>query len=416
MAATSRALSCSLLALLLATVALAQGPLIVVDKTGGPGSQAVEISQAIGVAAPGATLLVRAGIYQPFTLGDKTLVIAAEPGANVIVDATSPDGLNVVPAVTVRDVAAGQVVVLEGLQLRGNFGFFEPGSEGLVIENCAGQVWVQDCTVTGLPGPTVKHAGLRVLDSHDVVLTHSTVFGTSYLQPESPASWLGAGLHATGSRVFAFECSFTGGSGGPGALLDDGFLFAERSTLKGGAGVGMPNPIGSNCLLAVNGGVGLQLGGGSPAAIVLDTALVAGPPDFLNGCSQPGAPTSVASGTLQQLPGASIGFSVDSPARDGSTPAIKLTGTPGDMGALLMATSLPPVGYFAKYKGALVTGGPMLFLIGVVPASGTIQVPLHFVDALPSGTGSTIFLQAAVLKAGGGALLGGPEQLTSFDE
>src|SRR5262249_171844 len=75
-----------------------------------------------------------------------------------------------------------------------------------------------------------------------------------------------------------------------------------------------------------------------------------------------------------------------------------------------------PVTYFGKYKGALAVGNPFLVILSPIPASGTMSLPFGFGDALQPGTGSTIFLQGAVFKQGGGGLLADARTMSPFGE
>jgi hypothetical protein len=383
--------------------ARAQGSLLVVDAAGGPGSVATQIAGAIDLAQDGDTLLVRAGSYVPFTIEARTLIIVAEPGAEVVI--VNPDG---VPdaVTTVRGIASNQAVVLEGLEVRGDFTDGDVPADALRIEQCAGQVWIQDC-VLETQDFWSTFAGLQVIDSSNVLVVRTTCSGTTPGFFGSPA-----GLLAEGSRVFAYESSFTGGTGAPGAQLTDTFLFAEQTAIQGGSPVTHIDMFGQ-CFPISPGGVGLWLAGTARAEL-LESTYAGGSSGVW--CEVGGGDYFGLASALHEIPGPALSFAVSSPSVDGQPASLELEGPPGDVGLALMALSLPPVAWVGKFKGAIATGTPILFVLGPIPGSGELVLPLDFGDALQPGTGSTIFLQGGVLHAGGGAQLGDPATLTTFEE
>jgi len=398
----------SLLFLLCAGVARAQGALLVVDAAGGPGSDFTTIVDALAAASDGDTLLVRSGDYLPFIIQDRTIIIAAAPGASVNVQSSLGSGA---PAgIIVRSIGASQAVVLEGLTLNGIEGFGTQGSAGLSVEASQGQVWVQDCQIVGGSGSLFPNPAIAVASCDQVLFAHCTATGTSeltdVLQPVAP------GVHSISSRVFAWDCHFTGGLGGAGVLVDGREFFAEDSVLTGGQGLGFPF---SPCDVSVDGGPGLALVQKAKATLV-GTQTVGGAGDpAAPGCSNPGPSVANFFGTLVQLPGPTMDFSVTSPVADGQDAQIDFAAQPGDVPVLLMGLHLGPATVFPKFSGALVFGNSVLFVLSPLPASGAATVSFGFGDALPPGTGSTIFLQGAVLKATGGALLGDAAVLNTFD-
>src|SRR5262245_22482850 len=92
------------------------GQTFVVDAGNGPGANFTSIAAAIAAVPDGATLLVRAGTYAPFTVDAKGLTILGDPG--VVVGGS----------VAVRNIAAGQAVTIRELQT-------SPGA--VLVDNCA---------------------------------------------------------------------------------------------------------------------------------------------------------------------------------------------------------------------------------------------------------------------------------------
>lgn len=389
-----------------AASASAQGALIVVDAANGPGADATSIVDAIGLANDGDTLLVRTGTYAPFTIESRTLVVMAEPGATVIVEAAAPNYLG---STIVLGVSPSQVVVLEGLTLHGGYDPID-GTEldALLIEDCAGQVWIQDCTLRPILGFSTDYAGLRAVDSSNVIVVRSTT------DPLSSGGFgpTAAGLLAEGSRVFAYESTFTAASGGIGAKLDDSFLFAEQTAIQGGQAFAFLDLFGQ-CFPQWAGGVGLWLNGTSRAEM-LESTWKGGPKSLW--CSSAGPDFQGNGAALHVIAGPALSFTAESPTLDGQPSALTLSGPPGDLGLVLMATSLPPVKWVAKFKGGIATGAPFLVLLGPLPASGELVVPVNFGDVLSPDTASTVFLQGGVLHAGGGGQLADPASWSMYEE
>jgi hypothetical protein len=384
----------------------AQGALLVVDAAGGPGSIATTISGAIDLAQDGDVLLVRAGEYPPFTIEARTLVVVAEPGAEVNVK--NPVGI-LGGGTIVRGISSNQAVVLEGLVLHAGYAEGDEPTDALRVEQCDGQVWIQDCTLESVdifvPDDV---AALQVIDCWNVLVVRSTCTGTQ--QPWSfPTS---AGLLADDSRLFAYESSFAGGTGAAGAKLTDTFLFAEQTTIQGGPPYTFFDLFGQ-CFSIVPGGIGLSLNGTARAELLESTYVGGTSPVW---CAVDGGGYSGLASALHVISGPSLSFTATSPTLDGQPTDFTLRGPPGDLGLVLVATSLPDVGWFGKFKGAIVTGGPFLFVLGPLPPSGELLVPLDLGDALMPGTGSTVFLQGGVLHAAGGAQLGDPAVWTTYEE
>lgn len=394
--------------LLLIAAARTQSPLLVVDDDGGAGVF-TSIAGAVDAAPTGAVILVKSGAYGPFEIVARTLVVVAAPGAAVQVHGGK--GAQLSAAITVRDLGLDDAVVVEGLVAEGTSGFLSPGSDALRIDGCAGQVWVQDCQLDGGAGLGPPVHALEAVDSGNVIVIGCTLEGHSALKDQAIVI-PGAGLYAIGSRVHVWDTQASGGFGAPGAALESGFLYASRCLFQGGVGVGLL--IDFICELHVNGGFGLQLGLGLPTAVVFGTQLLGGPAAPL--CSGPGLPSYVASGNLQTLPGSAPGFLASSPTLDGDPLTLSFPdATPGDRGVVLLATSLGDVPFLNKFSGALAVGGAWVFIVGQVPPTGTLSLTINPGDALPAGTGATFFAQGAVLKVGGGAVLGPPAALTQFD-
>src|SRR5262245_16335265 len=118
----SKALSTSLLSLLLASSAAAQS-VFVVAPAPGPGVYATDIQPAIDAAANGDVVLVKPGAYSTFTITGKGVSVIADTGANVVVN-----GL-----VFVSNVGASQFALIQGLTT-----FGDTASPAFILLNCPG--------------------------------------------------------------------------------------------------------------------------------------------------------------------------------------------------------------------------------------------------------------------------------------
>lgn len=153
------------------SASLASADVLVVDSSGG-GSY-TEISHAIAVAADGDLVLIRPGVYFAPVVVD---------GVGISIVARDPDSVVMTDALTVRNVTAGGLAVLSGLQL----------DSGFTIEDCAGDVQMQECTVPPTAWVTPS------------ILNTPTACGTG----GSLQSVVRCG------RVTITECDFTGADGG----------------------------------------------------------------------------------------------------------------------------------------------------------------------------------------------------------
>lgn len=393
----------------------AQSPILVVDASGGPGADFTSLAAAVAAAPDWAAIVVRAGSYGPVALADKPLVISAAPGETVELVGTAGSD-----ALSVDGLAAGHVLLLEGLALHGEVGFFGArGSTAMRVRNSAGLVWLQGCTLTAGADPLLAAPALDAEGAAQVVAGRCTLRGTGFTHSgESPA------LRAAWSQVFLYECQLTGGAGeqvsplgsnAPGARVIGGRLLAEGSTIEGGAALGVENPMGGGCLVSIDGGPGLSLAAGAEV-VLFDTAVAGGKANPLVGCAAPGPAQVVESGVVEELPFASLGFAVGSPVPDdGSTP-VDVLGQPGDLALAIVGVPGEAL-WSPPFQGAWTAGaGPALVVLGPLPPSGELHLPADLPDMLPAGTAGVIVVQGAFApSAGGKPLLADPVALVILD-
>ncbi len=319
-----------------------QGAVLVVDAAGGPGVQHTAIHTAVAAAAPGDTVLVRAGSYPGFAVG-KPLLVIADAGAAVQVSG----------AVSVAGTAVGETVTLLGLEFRGY-----PAS--LQITGCRGPVWIEACRTR--IGGAGFHA-LEISDSAAVTVARSRL---------EAAGTGGYGVGVLRSNAYFAQTSIRGGDGafevsaGCGLVVQGtpqvgGFAFLTDCSVSGG--------------MDLYGGLTIAVGGwGYHHIELLDSALLG--PRF----------SSTPPGTINQRTGAGRTLAASSPVRGGNILNLDFLAQPGDVvGVLIAASPLSSAPLLEAWNGVLLLAPPWsAFAAGVVPVSGQHRVRLP-VPALAAG-------------------------------
>lgn len=398
-------------ALLLAGPALCQHTVWVVATSAGPGVDFTSLQVAVDTAQQGDTILVRGGNYGHFILGDKSLSITADTGATVNVQSSFG-------STRLLDLAANHFVTIAGLKFRSQTDT-EPG---LLIEDCAGSIWLQGCLMSGqntapslLVDPPTE--GLRVMSSDSVVLSDCTLFGGAGLGGARA-------LRATDSELHLYGTSCTGGSGqcdgkfiptcgggGTAVVLDGGLFTAQSSTLTGG----VPAPGNEVCIpfclcnISPISGAALGLGDGSPQVFLYDSTLSVGPPHPPCGLAN-GSATQVVTGSIDASAGSPLVVSTSSPQRVGNAASLDFAGAPGDVVVALLAI-FPLDVWLPKWHGPWLVGGNFqIFALGVVPGSGLLSLPF-VVPPLPPGFDSVEFIAQAARTSAEGTLLANPARV-----
>jgi hypothetical protein len=411
----------SALSMLLLVSAASGQTVWVVDQFNGPGANATEISTAVAQASPGDIVLVRSGSYDHFVIDGKGLSVVRDAGADVLVHS------NGVKPLEVRNMPAGQEVLLFGLQFAG--AYLEPS---IHVHDNLGSVVLDQCVGEGgWPMVDVSASSALTLADCDFVGSQSVALAQVGLY-----SLAGSALRVAQSVVAVQGGHFRGGDGidaqanglnenvaaQPGAAAVtavSGTLFLGGCTLTGGEGGDASCSLVTMAFLkAEPGGSGLALTSGSPVVTFNDAAFVpgaAGAPTALCPSVPPAAPpTSVQTGTLDELLGAATDLVTMSPVRETQLALVTVTGTPGSAAALLLSldSTAKPIPHLS---GALGVGGsPLVLAIGTLPASGSLTlqgtVPELGVEGL------AMFLQPAAFAAGvGHVVLGRPASLVFLD-
>lgn len=398
---------------------------------------------AIDSANDGDTILVHNGSFSAIQIMGKALTIVSEPTLS-----TTVQGL------TIANTATPQATTITGLRVSTPaYGGNPPIPECILIDQCAGSVRLEAVNAS-VAAPNGRPA-LRTQASADVALFQCSLRGSGGLQTPVLAFLLppyGEGVRATQSRIAAYECAITGGSGmdgftqdpcggpftwfnnagAPGVALDAASTwFSSGGTIQGGnggngvparcscflgnlipgsngaaGGAGIDNAAGSSVwLLGTTVGAGAGGAGGLPATCSgtpggAGTAGVAGPPST--------NPISTLTGTRVQLAGPSV-------VRAGQALQLTLRGSPGDVAWLGLSFEGRWVPLFSSSGVVLIGPSGRRGLVGVFPASGMLNVSLPTAIATPGAQSSQWRLQSFA-NSPGGTQFGAGWEVTVLDQ
>jgi len=395
----------------------AQSVIWTVDDGGGPGVAFTEIQPAVNAAGEGDTIFVRDGAYTGFTIDGKSLVVAGELGGTVLV---------VDEQIVVRNLAAGQFVLLQGIDVEGGLSPFLAGQPALLAENDQGIVRVEDGSF--LPSAALNVGGGVWIDGSAAVhLARCDLLGgqAGFFPPGQDGF---PALDVFDGTAALYDCDLEGAFGpgggctlgcgpgvqaGSGSVLDDSFLFASGGSIAGGDG----GPGAAPCSLLGPGGDGGDGGNGlhllTPGtdAFTLGTPILAGtggPAHPASPCSSGsnGVAVQVDAGTYQPVGLAARSLSVTSPVSSGATITVDGVGAGGDTVFLLVSGS-PGHLVLPALFGVLTTDLNFFPIpLGLLPPSGAFSLSVPTVPVPPSGVALHLFLQTVSVAATGEIVLG----------
>lgn len=414
----------------------AAGQVLVVDDDGGPGVDHTDLQAAIDAAASGDVILVKDGLYGAITVAGKGVTVVAEADAVARVDGPW----------TVLNLPAGELTVLRGLSTA------TPGGHGATVRNCAGAVWLEDCTIVAAHGSGILPTGhgVEIETAANVVVARCTVTAGNgaNLGLFGEPSGGGHGVSSIGSQVAVLDCDLTGGHGADapdGEWYDAGrggsgvWVFDSVAIVAGGAATGGTGGegdydddiwIGKTCGDGGEGGSGVEIESsllpfGAPvaSAVTVRDHLVTPGQGGWSFCGSPGADgqpvdaDGAAPHDLSILGHGARSFSVNSPVRGGTNARLEFAGSPGDVVLAL-------VGSQATWLDLGQQPAPYVladFLLGVGPwtlgASGTTIQPVPIPPQGPSFSGATLPLMGVVLEVESGLLtVAPPSALTLLNQ
>jgi len=404
----------------------AQGAIHIVDVNEGPNADYVQIADAVAGANDGDTLLVRAGGYEPFAIDGKSLTITREKGFDVRVAGT----------ITVRNLSPTQRVVVHGLR---NGTAIE---HGLLVENCTGVVWFEDCEFAGASGQPA-YDGVHLDTATQVVLVRGRAEGGigSGSLADSAGAWGGDGIESINSNSYIWSMGLQGHKGGDGDDIGGwgGNGLFVRSNAAHTAFVAGSRMIGADggradgdfdifcgceqCGFAGPGGDGLRIWGNPEMTLIVrDNAYTPGQggvstfikTECLDGAD--GVEINPDNAIFVEYPGGVPRFSATSPTREGALIDVKVASDADDLVTLMISTQTLPI-WFDPLLG-VVGVLPPIFLapLGVVGIEGTLSASLP-APTLPAGLESAIlFAQPIHLGLDASVELSTPSALILLDD
>lgn len=393
---------------------------------------------SVHVVGPGGFTTIQAAV-DAAAAGDVVLVKAMSDVGGFLVDGKGVDIVcdpaTVGPAlhsrVTVRNLPAGQRVLLSGLTLvsgSGSGGTLVDG-EGLLVDDCAGAVRVDGVEFWGTPGNpaacsgspvTAGFAAVRIVDSASVVLSDCRLqggFGSSLLGCSFAAAG-GAGGHALSairSNVVLTGVDALGGDGGNGSgggqggsalRLQDATAVVAGGTWSGGDGGFVAPGWGGG-----GGGHAIELLGASYAQIV--AAQLAGGSAGTGSSNGPGL--ALTDPTLAvQLPGAFKWLDATRAVREGGTLEIELGGEPADLGFVLLSGADAHQALYL-FQGVLLAASPQVIPFGSLGASGLKSTAVAIAPLAPGVDASTIVLQGFFVSSSLGLQIGSAQNVVLLD-
>ena len=381
-----------------------------------PGDVFTDVQSAVDAAVTGDTVLVRSGTYAPFRIDGKSLTVIAESPGAVTIEAEEDTS-----ALVIENLAPNANVYVRGIDFALPFLPDADKANILAITDCAGDVWLEDCTVSMSCCDEAICGGL-VSNSDSVTLVRCTFEGGMRDGP------LAAGLCVSNSNVYAYESEFkarndfvqfppvdfaVGVSGGHGAhVAQNGFLFAAGCTFQGGNASGG----GILCCYAGDGGDGLFVSGVGAEVTLLDSSLAGGAGGLGGMPGVAGAADNVVQGTLTPLPGKARSTEATSPIEELDSVQVKFRGEDGDF-AFVVFSGLQDAVYLPTLFGALHVGAPFSSpALGALGVSDELDLNVA-IPALPLAVSTTkLHVQGVFVALSGTVYLASPSAIVTIDD
>lgn len=406
---------------LMAIASAVSAGVLLVDPASDPDAA---FDAAVAAASDGDTLVLLPGDYQqPWkwirgTIVGKGLTIVPAAGAQPVFQ-----------WLWVKDLPPGSQLVLRGVDLDQATSGDVPDGGAVQLDNCAGSVWIEDCTVVPmdqLPGgplfsfPYYGWTGVRMSGCAAVTLVRCSLLGGKGA-PEwfdefghyAFATRGGHGASVLSSKAMFHDCTLQGGVGGVGQVsatggaeggsglnVVDGTALLAGSTATGGAKALKSKEPGDGVHAAGSSSVWLRgstatAGTGTPAAQDIDA-----PP-----------------GAVETFAAPPRSLEISSPLHEGEAGTLVIGGQPSDLTAIFV--SFKGAAQFLPGKqGAFVLGSPLFgpLLLAVNPSpTGEWTLPFSIASLNPPSLTEQTFLLQLAVHDGSQVLLEGGTSLTLLD-
>ncbi len=188
---------------------------------------------------------------------------------------------------------------------------------------------------------------------------------------------------------------------------DSASVAITRCSLEGGAGNSNTVPPFNHC---VGGGPGLKVFGSTVA--LYDSTVSGG---AASGSCPAGTPTDISSGAVLQGLSPQHRFEATSPLRTAQLGSLDFEGTAGDLPILLISAGTDFLDA-PQYQGVLLVG-PItgVAVLGALPASGNVSLPLFVGNLPPAGVQALDLHLQTGYATGGGFVLAEPSIVTLLD-
>jgi hypothetical protein len=424
--------SCSIALALLLTSGAARAQTTWTVDDDGPADFG-SLPAAVAAAADGDTLLVRPGSYGQIVLDGKGLTIVGQGDVSVTGGGFFTPA---VPSLDVVNLGVNQRLVLRNLDFFGAT-ITNDGLRMTRLEDCAGPVLLEDCTVTpqfltGYPMEASNCASLTLVRC-------SVIGGQSFIDT-STGSVLGnvsfTAVSVRDCQVAIYDSLLQGSTGragfdfngqavpptdpGHGLRVIDSSFLVVGSELRGGdagstAGI-------SDCTVGGDGAAGLIVGsnGGSPPGGTVQGSTLIGGLGAPGTCGlldgSDGLDLDDPFGATTFWPGAARKSSITSPVVEGGVATLDFEGVPGDPVVALYGAQLLPAFSYLPEPTLLHVAPPFeLLFLGTVPASGSGSIDFTMPQLDPGQFSATLFIQVAQIGAPLATYEGGPTALTILD-
>lgn len=381
---------------------------------GQPGSYDT-LQAAVDAAVDGDTLLIEPGLYASTIVYGKGLHLHGLPGGSAQIRGM----------LMVGNLPATSVFTLSDVVIDWNSSNVPQNEvDALRLEACAGQVRVERCTLNGSFHHqnfqnVARGAGLRATGCPEVAVSASKLRGADVgsLAGFGGSHAGGDGLLSVDSLVALYDCEIRGGTGsdethpggkgGAGARVTGWGMFASGTSIQGGWGGG-GDYIG--CTKSGDGGTGLIAT--SAQLQWIDTTAKGGPHGTFSTCGpgQDGQDVQLFSASLVDYPFPARTLSGPRSSDDNETLTLTVEGAAGDQVWILRGREPAfqptggPLGVLLVPKLWVLPAAPM----GVVPASGTLDVTVWTADFVGPQPGYMLYAQALIVDANGQVRLSGP--------